>query len=98
MRRLRKLSYRRWLRGRNVAEQIKEFDRDPQFLVKKFAHVRHAAASTSEKNALRHAPLLLRAIATDGAHQLRVQSRHRAARYFRVPRYNLGSCLLICVQ
>src|SRR5438067_5943450 len=59
-----------------VFERIKELDRQLKFLVKKFAHVRHACASATKKDALWAISLLLRAIVSNRTHQLRMQPRH----------------------
>ena len=79
------------LRHGHVLERIKKRDRHLQFFVKKLEHVRHACASSAEENALRPASLLLRAVVTDGTHQLGVQPRHGAARYLR-DAGNVGVC------
>src|SRR5947208_2221895 len=76
-----------------VFERIKELDRKLKFLVKKFAHVRHACASATKKDALWAISLLLRAIVSNRTHQLRMQPRHgvsydlRDASYMGVRRF-----------
>src|SRR6266566_3069361 len=66
---------------RHIAHWIKRLDGQLQFLLKKFAHVRHTRASAAKENALRRTSLLLRTVMADGTHQLCVQPRHRTANY-----------------
>ncbi len=66
----------------HLAQRIKKFDRQLQFLVEKLPEVRRARASPGKKNAFRWIALLLRAIMTDRAHQFRVQPRHGARAQF----------------
>src|SRR5882762_11462612 len=89
MRRARQFVDRCGVRYCNIAERIKKFDWDVQFLAKKFAHVGSACASATKKNTLRRVALLLRAIMADGPHHLCVKSRHGAAHEFGNAR-NLG--------
>src|SRR5438132_12908696 len=71
----------------DIAYGVKEFDRHLQFLLKKFAHVRHARAAAAEVNSRRRFALLLRSIMTDGPHNFSMQARHGAPNYFRHSRY-----------
>ena len=68
-------------------QRIKKPDWHLKFLVEKLAHVRHARAATTKKNASRLISLVLRAVMRDGPHQFCVQAGHGAARDFRNARY-----------
>src|SRR4029079_9057377 len=58
-------------------------------LLEKFAHIRHARTTSAEVNSRRRFALLLRSIMADRAHNLGMQSRHRAPDDFRHSR-NVG--------
>src|SRR5205823_12886917 len=79
--------YRRGFGDGNVAQWIKELDRQLELFLKELTHIRHAGASATKENALRPVALLLRAVMTDRTHQLGVQSRHRATHNLGHPRH-----------
>src|SRR5947209_1269918 len=79
MRGLRYLLHRRHLCHRDIAQWVKELDRQLEFLVEELAHVRRARAPPAKEDALGRVALLLAPVMADRAHQLGVQSRHRAA-------------------
>src|SRR5258708_5520689 len=82
MRRARQFVDRRRVRHCNIAERIKKFDWDVQFLAEKFAHVGSACASATKKNTLRGVALWRSEIMADGPHRLCVRSRQRGAHEF----------------
>src|SRR5436190_21196098 len=78
MSRSRNLPPIRFVGDGDIAHGVKEFDRDLQFLLKKFAHVRHARAAAAEVDSRRRLPLLLRSVMTDGPHDFSMPARHGA--------------------
>src|SRR5205823_13181056 len=87
MSRLRNLSRIRLVGDGDIAYGVKEFDRHLQFLLKKFAHVRHARAAATEVDSRGRFALLLRPIMTDGPHNFSMKARHGAPNDFRHSRY-----------
>src|SRR5213076_1470144 len=65
MGRVCKLRHRRRIGRRYVAQRIKKLDRQAQFLVKKFTHVRHARSSAAKEKPRGLAPVLLPSIMSD---------------------------------
>src|SRR5438067_1522105 len=87
MSRLRNLSRIRFVGDGDIAHRVKEVDRHLQFLLKKFAHVRHARAAAAEVDSRWRFALLLRPIMTDGPHDFSMKARHGAPNDFRHSRY-----------
>ena len=71
----------------DIAHGIEEIDRDVQFFLKEFAHVRHAQTASTQINSRRRFALLLRSIMTDRPHDFSMQPGHRAPNNFRHPRH-----------